>query len=155
MSEIAEQSPPPAEVIPPPAIQRVGPADINEMGPWLLPRIVEHWKTNDQLAMYWLRGALPSNEQALVRCGDAIGMAHIEPGRLGQPPRVVVDFVLCQRGEAGVDVMKEIYGWFVQWARSMSASGVFRLDGCSDLHRTWIRDKIGRLTKTESVNLVF
>lgn len=153
MSDVADL--PAAESVPPPAVQRLGPADLHEMGSWLLPRIVEHWQTNEQLALYWLRGALPSNEQGLIRCGDAVGMAHIEPGRLGHQARVVVDFVLCQRGEAGVAEMKEIYGWFMRWARSMGASGVFRVDAFSDLHRTWIRDKMGRLTKTESINLVF
>ena len=147
------------ELLPPkppmPTIQRLSSADVNEMGPWLLPRIAEHWGTTQQLAKYWLSGAIPSNEQALVRCGDAAGMAHIEPGRMGHPPRVIIDFVLSERLGDGVDEICEIFGWMANWARSLGASGLFRVDEFTDADRSYIRGKVGKLTKKESFNRVF
>jgi hypothetical protein len=138
-----------------PAVQRAGLGDLTTVAPWLLPRIVEHWKTTEHQAMLWLRGSLPSNEQALMVCGDAIGMAHVEPGRLGRGPRVVVDFVLCARQEIQLIECEEIFAWFARWARGMGAVGLFGVDDFCDIDRSWIRGKIGRLTKHESVSLIF
>ena len=78
---------------PPPPIRAASLADINEMGPWLLPRICEAFQVSDHQAIAFLRGALPSNDQRLIVCGDAIGMVHIEPGRMGRQVKAVVDFV--------------------------------------------------------------
>lgn len=158
MSETLDQlaaAPVPLPPPPMPTIRRVSNPDLNEVGPWLLPRIAAEWSTSQQLAKYWLAGAIPSNEQALVICGDAVGMAHIEPGRMGHPCRVIVDFVLSARLTDGVDECVEIYAWLANWARSLGASGLFRVDDFTDADRSFIRGRIGKLTKRESFNAVF
>lgn len=154
MSEVLDAPIVPSPV---PTVERAGLGDLTEMAPWLFSRLTEHWKTTDHLVMYWLRGSLPSNEQALVRCGDAIGMAHVEPGRLGQGPRVVVDFVLSQRaGEIQIPECEEIFAWFMRWAKGMQATGLYNLDDLTDIDRSWIRSKLQtRLTKRESHNAIF
>lgn len=131
------------------------PADINEAGEWLIPRMMEHWGTTQYHAIAYLRGALVSNEQRLIVCGDAIGLAHIEPGRMGHPCRVRVDFVLSKHLTDGVDECCEIFGWFAKWAKSLSASGLFFVDDFTDADRSYIRGKIGKLTKRESYNHIF
>ncbi len=141
--------------VPPPPIRGASLADINEKGDWLLPRMCEHWATTQHHAIAYLRGALPSNEQRLICCGDAIGMAHIEPGRMGHAPLVIVDFVLSKHLTDGVEECVEIYGWFQQWARTLGASGLYRVDDFTDADRSYIRSKIGKLTKRESFNAVF
>lgn len=148
--EIESAMPPP-----PPPTSRATAADVNEMGSWLLPRICEHWGTDNHRAIAWLRGAFASNEQALVRCGDAIGMAHLEPGRMGHPCRVIVDFVLSERLADGGDEILEIFAWMARWARQFEASGLFRVDDFTDIDRSFIRGRLGKLTKRESFNLVF
>lgn len=140
---------------PPPPVHRAGPADLNETGEWLIPRIVEHWSTTPAMVMGWMRGALPSNEQALMRCGDAMGMAHVEPGRMGHPCRVIVDFVLSRHMAEGVDECVEIFAWFAHWAKGHGASGLFRVDDFTDIDRSYIRGRLGKLTKRESFNVVF
>lgn len=155
MSETIDFSEMIAEVPPMPPIRGTTLADINEVGDWLLPRIVEHWQTTPQLAIFWLRGSLPSNEQRLISCGDSIGMAHIEPGRMGHPCRVVVDFVLSKHLADGAEECCEIFGWFANWARGLGASGLFRVDDFTDADRSYIRSKIGKLTKRESFNAIF
>ena len=154
MSEIVEL-PEIAIPRPPPLVQRASPADINEMGPWLFPRIGEHWQTTPHHVRGWLTGAIPSNEQALVRCGDAIGMAHVEPGRLGHGNRVLVDFVLCERRADGQDECEQIFRWFAHWAQGHQAVGLFNVDDFVDIDRTFIRSWLGRLTKRESFAVMF
>lgn len=150
MSETLDR--PPA-VMPP--TRGASPADINEAGEWLIPRMCEYWNTSSYHAIAYLRGSLASNEQRLICCGDAIGMAHIEPGRMGHPPRVVIDFVLSKRLTDGAEECCEIFGWFQGWARSLGASGLFRVDDFCDADRSYIRHKIGKLTKRESFNAIF
>jgi hypothetical protein len=151
----AELQPPVFVVVPPPPVARATAADINEMGVWLLPRMCEHWATNHHLAIAYLKSALPSNEQALVRCGSAIGMAHLEPGRMGHPCRVIVDFVLSEQGIEGADECVEVFAWMARWAKQFGASGLFRVDDFTDADRSSIRQRLGKLTKRESHNLVF
>lgn len=155
MSETAEPIEVAAVPTPPPLVQRASAADINEMGVWLFPRIGEHWTTTPHHVRGWLAGALPSNEQALIRCGDAIGMAHVEPGRLGHGARVVVDFVLSERLAEGQDEMEQIFRWFQRWARTLQAVGLFGVDDFVDIDRSFIRSWIGRLTKRESLAAMF
>lgn len=145
----------PVNPAPLPPVQGASPADINEKGDWLIPRMCEHWATTSHHAIAYLRGTLASNEQRLMCCGDAIGMAHIEPGRMGHPPRVVVDFVLSKHLTDGAEECTEIYGWFFGWAKTLGASGLYRVDDFSDADRSYIRAKIGRLTKRESFSAIF
>lgn len=142
--------------VPPPPIHGASLADINEKGDWLLPRMCEHWATSQHHAIAYLRGTLASNEQRLICCGDAIGMAHVEPGRMGHPPRVVVDFILSKQGEEGPDECVEVMAWFHGWARTLGASGLFRVDDFTDIpDRSYIRHRLGKLTRRESFNLIF
>lgn len=138
-----------------PQCRGASPADINEAGEWLIPRMVEHWGTTQHHAIAYLRGTLASNEQRLIVCGDAIGMAHVEPGRMGHPCRVIVDFVLSKHLTDGVDEVCEIFAWFVNWGRTLGASGLFRVDDFADADRSYIRSRIGKLTKRESFNAIF
>lgn len=153
MSETAEIEVPVARIIP--LVQRASPADINEMGAWLFPRIEERWRTTPHYVRAWLTGALPANDQALIRCGDAMGMAHVEPGRMGHPCRVLVDFVLHQRGAEGQDDIEQVYRWFTRWALTHQAMGLFNIDGFADIDRTFIRSWLGKLTKRESFDVMF
>lgn len=139
----------------PPPIRGASPADVNEMGAWLIPRMVEHWQTTPHHARAYLLGTLNSNEQRLIVCGDAIGMAHVEPGRMGHPCRVIIDFVLSKHLGEGVDECVEVYAWFMTWAKGLQASGLFRVDDFSDADRSFIRGRIGKLTKRESFNAIF
>lgn len=138
-----------------PQVRGASPADINEAGEWLIPRMMEHWGTDQHQVIAYLRGALPSNEQRLMCCGDAMGMAHVEPGRMGHPCRVIVDFVLSKRMIEGPDECCEIFAWFATWGKSLGASGLFRVDDFTDADRSYIRARIGKLTKRESFNAVF
>lgn len=141
--------------VPPPPIRGASPADVNEMGEWLIPRMCEHWGVSPHHARGYLMGTLNSNEQRLIVCGDAIGMAHIEAGIMGHAPRVLVDFVLSKQLTDGVENCVEIFGWFANWAKSLQASGLFRVDDFTDADRSFIRSKIGKLTKRESFNAIF
>jgi hypothetical protein len=141
--------------VPPPPVRGASPADINEAGDWLIPRMCENWGTSAHLARAYLMGTLASNEQRLMVCGDAMGMAHVEPGRMGHPCRVIVDFVLSRRLTEGVEECCEIYAWMANWARGLQASGLFRVDDFSDADRSYIRGRIGKLTKRESFNCIF
>lgn len=142
--------------VPPPPIRGASMADINEKGDWLLPRMCEHWATSPHNAIAYLRGALPSNEQRLICCGEAIGLAHIEPGRMGHPPRVVVDFVLSRLQGDGVDEICEIFAWFHQWAKTLGASGLYRVDDFTDADRSFIRARLGqKLRKREVFDAIF
>lgn len=162
MSETIEK--PEAEEIvrpPVPPVRRAGLADINEKGDWLIPRMVQHWGTTPAHAIAYLRGTIPANDQALIVCGDAIGMCHLEPGRMGGAARMRVDFVLFARAEAargaeeGVDECCEVFGWMANYARQHGATGLYRVDDFCDVDRSFIRAKIGRLVKLETHNLVF
>lgn len=154
MSEIAE--PPVIEARPaPPPVQRASPADINEMGVWVFPRLCERWQTNHHHVRGWLTGALPSNEQALVRCGDAMGMAHVAPGRMGHLARVMVDFVIAERGAESQVEIEAIFRWFAHWARGHQASGLFGVDDFIDIDRSFVRSWLGKLTKRESFAVMF
>lgn len=155
MSETAEIEAPVAPAPPPPTVQRASPADINEMGVWLYPRIEERWRTSAHHVRGWLTGALPANDQALIRCGNAIGMAHVEPGRMGHPCRIVIDFVLHKDLAKGQDEIEQIYHWFNRWARSHQARGLFGVDDFTDIDRTWIRAWLGKLTKRETFSVIF
>jgi hypothetical protein len=150
-----EELPPPTPPVVVPPVRGASLADLNEQGAWLIPRMVEHWGTTPAQAMFYLRGTLSSNEQRVLCCGDAVGMSHIEPGRMGHPCRVVVDFVLSKRGIDGVDECCEIYDWMLRWSKSLGASGLFRVDDFSDAERSFIRAKIGKLVRRESFNAVF
>lgn len=147
--------------VPPPPVRGASPADINEMGEWLIPRMVEHWSTTThQVTTHHARGyllaTLNSNEQRLIVCGDSIGMAHIEPGRMGLQCRVIVDFTLSKFLADGVDGACEILAWFQTWAKGLQASGLFRVDDFTDIpDRSFIRSRIGKLTKRESFNAIF
>lgn len=151
--EAVEDVKPAPRVVPP--IQRASVADINELGEWLIPLIADHWVTTPQLAKYWLSGAIPSNEQALVRCGNAIGMAHVEPGRMGHPCRVIVDFVLSKDGAEGEDECVDIFQWLMRWAKGLQASGLFRVDDFTHATRSAIRERLGKLIRKESHNRIF
>lgn len=127
--------------------QRASLADINEMGAWLLPRIAERWGCSQRQVISWLQLAIPANDQALIRCGDTLGMAHIEPGRLGQRVRINVDFVLTKEGAADANACEPVFKWFAHWARSMDALGLFRLDLLSDADLKRIRSWLGALSE--------
>jgi hypothetical protein len=43
----------------------------------------------------------------------------------------------------------------LRWAKSLGASGLFRVDDFSDAERSFIRAKIGKLVRRESFNAVF
>lgn len=148
--DIADDTP-----APPPPIRAASLADINEMGDWLFPRLCEAWQTSDHQVIAFLRGALPSNEQRLMVCGDAIGMVHIEPGRMGRQVRAVVDFVLSKRLTDGVEECVEIYAWMAEWGKRLGAAGLFRVDDLTDADRSFIRSRLGKLTKKESFNFIF
>lgn len=152
MSETFEEV---APAVPLPQCRGASSADINEKGEWLLPRMCEHWGTTPHHAIAYLRGALPSNEQRLICCGDAIGLAHIEPGRMGHPCRVVVDFVLSKHLTDGADECVEVFAWFDRWARSLGASGLYRVDDLTDADRSYIRHRLGKLTKRESFSVIY
>lgn len=137
------------------ACRGASPADINEKGEWLIPRMTEHWGTDRYQAIAYLRGTLASNEQRLIVCGDAIGMAHIEPGRMGHPCRVVVDFALSKHLTDGVEEVCEVLGWFANWAKALGASGLYRVDDFTDADRSYIRGKVGKLTKREMYSAIF
>lgn len=153
MSETTELELPVA--IPAPPVQRASPADINEMGLWLFPRIEQHWRTSSHHVRGWLTGALPANDQALIRCGNAMGMAHVEPGRMGHPCRIVVDFVLHRDQAEGQDEIEQIYRWFAHWARGHQAGGLFDIDDFTDIDRSFIRSWLGKLTKRELFAVMF
>ncbi len=159
--DIAASIAAPFEAQPPPPVHGASLADINEKGEWLIPRMCEHWATSQHHAIAYLRGTLASNEQRLMCCGDAIGMAHIEPGRMGHPPRVVVDFVLSKHGEAvrrgeeNAEESAEIFAWFAGWAKTLGASGLYRVDDFTDVERSFIRARIGKLRKREVFDAIF
>ena len=140
---------------PPPPIHAASLADINEMAPWLLPRLCEAWQVRDHHVIAYLRSALPSNDQRLICCGDAIGLAHEESDRMGRKPKVFIDFVLSKRLTDGVDECVEIFGWFAGWAKNKGAVGLFRVDDLTDADRSYIRSRIGKLTKKEAFNCIF
>lgn len=140
---------------PPPPIHAASLADINEAGPWLFPRLCEAWQVSDHQVIAYLRGSLPSNEQRLICCGDAMGMVHIEPGRMGRQVRAVVDFVLSKRLTDGVDECVEIYAWMAEWGKRLGAAGLFRVDDLTDADRSYIRSRLGKLTKKEIFNHIF
>lgn len=145
----------PSPVVVPP-VQRMSSADINELGPWLFPRLRDHWQTTDHHVRGWLTGALPSNEQALIRCGDVVGMAHVEPGRMGHLARVVVDFAISERASlAAQDEFEQVFRWFARWAHGHQACGLFGVDDFTDIDKTFIRSWLGKLTKRESFGVMF
>lgn len=154
MSETTE-APEIIKSAPPPPIRGASLADINEMGEWLLPRMCEHWATSDHHAIAYLRSALASNERRLMCCGDAIGLVHEEPGRMGHPARAVVDFVLSKHLTEGAEECVEIFVWFANWAKMKGASGLYRVDDFTDADRWAIRARLGKLTKREMHNVVF
>ena len=159
--ELVAEAEPIARTTPLPPVHRAGLADINDKGVWLIPRMVENWTTTPQRAIAFLRGTLPANDQARVVCGDAIGMCHLEPSIMGAPARMRVDFVLYERdaaaraGEEGVDECCEIFAWMANYARQHGSSGLYRVSDFCDIDRSYIRSRIGRLTKLETLNLVF
>lgn len=151
MSEAVEQvaDVPPADIPQVAIAHRAGLADINETAEWLLPRVTKHWKCSPRQAISWFQLAVPSNDQALIRCGDAMGMAHVQTGRLGWKPRINVDFVLSKNGAAGFADCEPIFRWLVAWATSLDTMGLFRIDSFSDADRTRIKSWIGALNKEE------
>jgi hypothetical protein len=155
MSETETVEPEVTKAIELPPVRRAGVADINECGPWLLPRMCEYGATIPERAIAYLRATIPANDQALVRCGDAMGMCHVEPSSLGHPCRMVVDFVLSKHLTDGVDECCEIYAWMANYAKGHGASGLYRVDDFSDADRSFIRARIGKLTKKESFHCYF
>lgn len=135
-------------------VGRASLADIGE-SPWLVARIAEHWVTTPGHAMGWLRSSLDINDQALVRCGPAFGMAHVEYGRMGSPNRVVIDFVIAKGKDEDTDAMVAVFGWFETWAKRLGCSGLFRVDDFTDCDRSWIVHRLGRLSVRQMRHAIF
>lgn len=136
-------------------VRRATLADLSECGAWLLTRLASDWPTTPVLALGWLRSALEQNDQAFMRCGNAFGMAHLEGGRLGAGPRIVVDFVIHEAKNKGAPEMLEIYAWMERWARGLGAIGLFRVDDFSDCDRNEIKGRLGKLRRDEVYSVMF
>jgi hypothetical protein len=113
------------------------------------------WQTTAQQAMFNLRGSLSSNEVLLLTCGDSVGQCHVEPGKMGHPPRVLVDFVLCRRGADGDDTMGPIFRWMAGWAKSLGSQGLYRVRDFTDMDAHSFRTELGKLTRREIWSLLF
>jgi len=151
LSESIIDAPPERAPVAPPRARRspsgAGPADINETGTWLIPRLCERFKTTPNIAKSFLSSALVSNDRRLVVSGTAIGMIHTESGMMGQPPRAVVDFVLAENKADGHDDLLDVFAWFSTWAKLQGCSAIYDVDTFSDLDKSWIRDALGPLTR--------
>ena len=129
----------PAEAEPGILVERVGLADLNDLGLWLLPRLEREWKVDPATALFYLRGTVASNDMLFIKAGDAVGLARIEPGRMGKPASVITDFVFCARAKQGKPEMMAIYQAFYLWARGLRCPILQRLTETTDLDEPSIK----------------
>jgi len=134
--------------------RRASPADIETAGEWLLPRLAAHYMVSGRVVLGWLLGTMGSNSQMVVACGDAMGAGHVEPGHLGRPPRVAVDFVLAKNPEEQTSEMQAIFRTIGLWAKGMGAEKMTGVDDLTDCDRLDIR-VVGKLTKRDVYEMVF
>jgi hypothetical protein len=138
-------------ILPAVAISRFGLADFEPMGVWLVERLRERIPDlSDKMLAGWLRGAIVSNEQLLLRSENAVGMAQIAHQPLLPQPIVEEVFVFV-RNEA-VEEGMAMYGEFRRWASGLGASSM-TVDRWTDVPRDLIKQMLGKVTLREVVSV--
>ena len=138
---MAKQLYPRVLISPPLPVRRMGPSDIVELGPWLSARLQEKHKTASvQACMQWLQSALQSNENWMVRSGNAVAMARLVRRELEPRPSVQEVFVLAQEG--GLDAAADLYATMARWALQMEAASL-EIESQTDVVRAEIAKRLG------------
>ena len=128
-------------------VRRMGLADLDEMGAWLIQRLTTvHPEATPREIMGWLRGAIASNEVWLVRSAHCAAMAQVVRLPLERQPIATELFVFAQDGF--LEEAAELYRPMASWAAHLDCSRL-EVERCSDVARRDIRDVVGPLiTKT-------
>jgi len=135
--------------IPPIPTRRAFAPDITQMEEWLFPRLLTIYPNSTFVG---LRSALMhasvSNEQFVVRTANAIAAVRAVPENLTGVPYAKVWFALAKHGAEDAEEIAELHKAMVDWMRR-SGMEVMLLSPHMDCDRSYVRSRIGRLTKHE------
>jgi hypothetical protein len=127
--------------------RRVELRDIEEMAPWLFPRVRAAFPAaSDAMVRSFLTQAHMAADQWCGRTDQACAVAYIESGVLGAPPLIRTVFSFAEHGMDDSLEIGELYFQIAQWARRMNALGV-EIAPYTDGDRLDIRQRIGKLVK--------
>jgi hypothetical protein len=125
--------------------------DIAEVEGWLIPRLMTLYPDSTYIG---LRSRLMlmtvSNEEQVVRTQNAVAAIRSVPENLTGVPYAKVWFALGRSGEGDVegDEIAELHRVMLTWMRRCGMETMI-LSDLMDCDRSYIRHRIGKLTKYE------
>jgi hypothetical protein len=114
----------PAQALVPRRVWRVTLADLEDINPWLFPKLLERYPNmNEGGVLHWFRAAISDRATLFIRSDKVVGMFEVRADVLEPRPQVVERFVRMK--EPDNDEGLQLYLFAKEWAW---ATGVCRFD---------------------------
>lgn len=125
--------------------------DLQKIGPWLLPRVMENYPDHTEgEIMTWLRGCCMSDIFLFVYTDHAVLLAQVQREALCRHPTVKEIFAFCDGKDGDVDEAAYLYSVMYQWAKGIGADEI-QLENCTDVPRELIRSRLGKLYTNDAM----
>lgn len=133
-------------------VRRVTPADLNEIGPWLIGRFQErHPNASPQQILGWLRGSIYSNDRWFVRTDHACAMAELRRVPLEAYPDAIEMFCFAESDEWRHEAA-DLYQTMAKWAANLEATNL-EVDIWTDCSRQMIATRLGSLASKRTATI--
>jgi hypothetical protein len=137
-----------SEVAPVPTSRAFQP-DIADTEQWLIPRLMDIYPNSTFIGLRTrLQHACVSNEEYVVRSANAIAAIRAVQENMTGAPYGWVWFALGKNGEADAEEIAELHFQMLAWMKRAGMT-VMRLSSHIDCDRSFIRARIGKITKHE------
>ena len=122
----------PAQALIPRRVWRVTLADLEDINPWLFPRLLEKYPNmNEAGVLHWFRAAISDRSTLFIRSDKVVGMFEVHSDVLDTHPIVMERFVRKQDPEANEEGLA-LYLFAREWAWS-AGCGLFYFNIDSDV----------------------
>jgi hypothetical protein len=132
-----------------PVVRRVFAPDIQEVEPWLMPKLLVSFPSASALAIRSaLHAGTSANDHWISRTENAVLAARLDHEAFASAPTCKVWFALCRGGDEHAEEIAELFACLTRW---MGMGGVrdMILSPHIDCDRSYIKARIGRIGRRD------